>query len=120
MYDASRGVSALPRKRYSPKWSMAGQGPPRRRENGAAAEAIFTPVPRRCILRTPPVESSRKFATTSDPQATAKITLCAMRSDILRDYNYFKVGICPTIAAGLGDGYARDFAFSEAGGQGVR
>src|SRR5215218_6677988 len=36
---------------------MALAGPPRNHENGAAAKAIFTPVPRRFILRTSPLRS---------------------------------------------------------------
>jgi hypothetical protein len=41
---------------------MALAGPPRNHENGAAAEAIFTPVPSRSILRTSPVMTSAQLA----------------------------------------------------------
>src|ERR671912_497891 len=45
---------------------MALAGPPRSHVNGAAAEAIFTPVRGSSILRTSPIRSSRKLGCLAD------------------------------------------------------
>jgi hypothetical protein len=55
-----RGGARCSGSPYSPKWSMALARPPRSHENGAAAKAIFTPVPGRSVLRTSPCTHSRK------------------------------------------------------------
>jgi hypothetical protein len=58
---------------------MALAGPPRSHENGAAAKAIFTPVPRREILRTSPFGCSANFGFTQFSEVRRTSERCALR-----------------------------------------